>query len=185
MSSERVVHTCAVRLSLGEVHLATVGQGLCLTVLGARRACAQLAAWIGRHESGARLVESTEGMEDAIAELEAYGEGELKSFDLSLDLRGTPFQLRVWQALREIPYGEVRTYGQLAASLGQPGASRAVGGANGRNPIPLIVPCHRVVASDGLGGFTGGLEWKERLLAHEEITMDRGTCSPIERMASQ
>jgi len=110
-------------------------------------------------------------MDDAIAELEAYGEGELKSFDLALDLRGTSFQLRVWQALREIPYGEVRTYGQLAASLGQPSASRAVGGANGRNPIPLIVPCHRVVASDGIGGFTGGLAWKERLLAHEGVVL--------------
>jgi methylated-DNA-[protein]-cysteine S-methyltransferase len=106
-------------------------------------------------------------LEEAIEQLEAYAQGALKSFDLSLDLRGTPFQLRVWQALREIPFGEQRTYGQIAASLGQPGASRAVGGANGKNPIPLIVPCHRVVASNGLGGFTGGLKWKECLLAHE------------------
>ena len=98
----------------------------------------------------------------------------LVHFDLDLDLRGTPFQLRVWDELQRIPQGEVRTYGELAASLGQPGAGRAVGGANGRNPIPLIVPCHRVVASDGLGGFTGGLEWKERLLAHEGVLLPVG-----------
>jgi O-6-methylguanine DNA methyltransferase len=167
MSSQVTVCTAHVQLSLGEVHLATAGHGLCLSVLGAERARGQLEAWLERHEPEARLVRSTEGLEEAIEQLEAYAQGALKSFDLSLDLRGTPFQLRVWQALREIPFGEQRTYGQIAASLGQPGASRAVGGANGKNPIPLIVPCHRVVASNGLGGFTGGLEWKECLLAHE------------------
>ena len=171
MSSLVTVRTAHVRLSLGEVHLATAGHGLCLSVLGAERARGQLEAWIERHEPGARLVRSSEGLEEASEQLEAYGQGALKHFDLGLDLRGTPFQLRVWQALREIPYGELRTYGQLAASLGRPGASRAVGGANGKNPIPLIVPCHRVVASDGIGGFTGGLAWKERLLAHEGIVL--------------
>ena len=171
MSRARVVHTCSVELSFGEVYLATAGRGLCLTVLGRERAYGQLQGWIERHEPGARLLESTEGMEDGMEQLRAYSAGELKSFELALDLRGTPFQLRVWQALREIPYGELRTYGQLAAGLGKPGASRAVGGANGKNPIPLIVPCHRVVASDGIGGFTGGLAWKERLLAHEEVVL--------------
>jgi methylated-DNA-[protein]-cysteine S-methyltransferase len=171
MSRARVVHTCFVQLSLGEVFLATVGQGLCLAVLGRERAEGQLHAWIDHYEPGAEVLESAVGLEDEIAQLKAYDCGELTSFDLALDLRGTPFQRQVWQALREIPYGELRTYGQLAASLGRPGASRAVGGANGKNPIPLIVPCHRVVASDGIGGFTGGLAWKERLLAHEGIVL--------------
>ena len=171
MSRAQVLHTCFVQLSLGEVFLATVGQGLCLAVLGRERAEGQLHAWIARNEPGVEVLESAVGLEDATAQLKAYDRGDLKSFDLALDLRGTPFQLRVWQALREIPYGELRTYGQLAAGLGKAGASRAVGGANGKNPIPLIVPCHRVVASDGIGGFTGGLAWKERLLAHEGIVL--------------
>ena len=167
------IHTSAVELSFGKVHLACTESGLCLTVLGSERARGQLQAWMDRHEPDAQVVETTAGLEEVIAQLEAYDAGSLREFDLPLDLRGTPFQLRVWEELQRIPHGEVRTYGELATSLGQPGASRAVGGANGRNPIPLIVPCHRVVASDGLGGFTGGLEWKERLLAHEKNAMDR------------
>jgi methylated-DNA-[protein]-cysteine S-methyltransferase len=83
-------------------------------------------------------------------------------------MSGTPFQTRVWAALRDIPYGETRGYGQLAASIGQPKASRAVGLANGRNPISIIVPCHRVIGSTGkMTGYGGGLERKEYLLALE------------------
>lgn len=81
---------------------------------------------------------------------------------------GTPFQQRVWQAARRIPWGQTRSYGWIAAEIGQPGAARAVGQALGRNPLPVIIPCHRVLASDGkLGGFSGGLEVKRRLLALE------------------
>ncbi|MFH8337391.1 methylated-DNA--[protein]-cysteine S-methyltransferase [Streptomyces sp. AM6-12] len=101
-------------------------------------------------------------------QLEAYYTGELREFTLELNLRGTPFQRRVWEQLTRIPYGETRTYGQLADALGNPGASRAVGLANGRNPISIIVPCHRVVGSDGsLTGYGGGLERKRRLLDFE------------------
>lgn len=167
------IHTSAVELSFGTVHLTCTASGLCLTVLGSERARGQLQAWMDRHEPDAQVVETTAGLEEVIAQLEAYDAGSLREFDLALDLRGTPFQLRVWEELQRIPHGEVRTYGELATSLGQPGASRAVGGANGRNPIPLIVPCHRVVASDGLGGFTGGLEWKERLLVHEAAASEK------------
>ncbi len=173
MSAPVTIHTSAVELSFGKVHLACTTSGLCLTVLGSERARGQLQAWMDRHEPDAQVVETTAGLEEAIAQLEAYDAGSLREFDLALDLRGTPFQLRVWEELQRIPHGEVRTYGELAARLGKPGASRAVGGANGKNPIPLIVPCHRVVASDGLGGFTGGLEWKERLLAHERTEIVR------------
>jgi methylated-DNA-[protein]-cysteine S-methyltransferase len=88
----------------------------------------------------------------------------------ALDLRGTDFQLEVWRALTRIPFGEVVTYGELAARLGRPGSSRAVGAANGRNPVAILVPCHRVVAAGGrLGGYSGGLEIKRRLLAHEAL----------------
>ncbi|MBZ6257823.1 methylated-DNA--[protein]-cysteine S-methyltransferase [Streptomyces olivaceus] len=101
-------------------------------------------------------------------QLEAYFAGELREFGLPLRLTGTPFQRTVWDQLRKIPYGETRTYGQLADALGNPAASRAVGLANGRNPIGIVVPCHRVIgASGGLTGYGGGLERKQRLLDFE------------------
>jgi len=104
----------------------------------------------------------------AIDELQAYFAGELKEFTLELRLYGTPFQRTVWDQLRRIPYGETRSYGDLADALGNPGASRAVGLANGKNPIGIIVPCHRVVGASGrLTGYGGGLERKQRLLDFE------------------
>ncbi|MFG2530483.1 methylated-DNA--[protein]-cysteine S-methyltransferase [Streptomyces sp. NPDC048516] len=104
----------------------------------------------------------------AIAQLRAYFRGELTTFDLPLALRGTPFQRRVWAALGTIPYGETLSYGQLAERLGVPTAARAVGLANGRNPVGIIVPCHRVVGANGsLTGYGGGLDRKCRLLAFE------------------
>ncbi|MGM1029661.1 MAG: methylated-DNA--[protein]-cysteine S-methyltransferase [Actinomycetota bacterium] len=102
---------------------------------------------------------------DAVQQLREYWAGERQAFDLPLDPAGSPFQQRVWQALREIPYGETRTYGWIAASLGQPTAVRAVGLANSRNPISIVVPCHRVVGSTGkLIGYAGGVERKRFLL---------------------
>ncbi|MFK4146505.1 methylated-DNA--[protein]-cysteine S-methyltransferase [Streptomyces sp. NPDC004065] len=104
-------------------------------------------------------------------QLSAYFAGELRTFTIPLRLRGTPFQLKVWEQLRAIPYGETRSYGQLAHALGNPGASRAVGLANGRNPIGVIVPCHRVVGATGsLTGYGGGLPRKRRLLDFERGT---------------
>jgi methylated-DNA-[protein]-cysteine S-methyltransferase len=102
------------------------------------------------------------------ARLGAYFRGELTKFQLKLAPRGTPFQQRVWSALQTIPYGTTSTYGKLAAELGEPKAVRAVGLANGRNPIPIIIPCHRVIGADGsLTGYGGGLDVKQRLLALE------------------
>ncbi|MFG3249652.1 methylated-DNA--[protein]-cysteine S-methyltransferase [Streptomyces sp. NPDC048187] len=127
-----------------------------------------------------RPAEETFGVRDArpFAEteeqLEAYFTGELKDFTLGLRLNGTPFQRTVWEQLRKIPYGETRSYGELAAALGNPAASRAVGLANGRNPVGIIVPCHRVVGASGdLTGYGGGLERKRRLLDFE-----RGAAAP-------
>lgn len=105
---------------------------------------------------------------ETIRQLEAYFAGELKEFDLPMGPAGTPFQQSVWERLRKIPYGETRTYGELAEELGNANASRAVGLANGRNPIGIIIPCHRVIGSTGsLVGYGGGLDRKQRLLAHE------------------
>ena len=104
----------------------------------------------------------------AADQLAEYFAGTRTAFDLPVHLVGTPFQLLVWEGLRTIPYGQTLTYGELAARLGRPGASRAVGLANGRNPVSIVVPCHRVVGADGsLTGYGGGLERKAALLAHE------------------
>ncbi|MGW3845912.1 methylated-DNA--[protein]-cysteine S-methyltransferase [Streptomyces fagopyri] len=101
-------------------------------------------------------------------QLEAYFARGLKEFDLPMRLAGTPFQRSVWDQLVRIPYGEIRSYGELADALGNPKASRAVGLANGRNPVGIIVPCHRVVGADGsLTGYGGGLDRKRRLLDFE------------------
>ncbi|MFJ9656763.1 methylated-DNA--[protein]-cysteine S-methyltransferase [Streptomyces griseoflavus] len=114
------------------------------------------------------------GFEEAEEQLAAYFAGDLTEFSLALRPHGTPFQRRVWDELARIPYGETRTYGELAEALGNPRASRAVGLANGRNPIGIVIPCHRVIgASGGLTGYGGGLERKQRLLDFE-----RGTAAP-------
>ncbi len=103
-----------------------------------------------------------------VAQLQAYFAGELTDFDLPLQMHGTEFQRRVWAALCEIPYGETISYGELARWVGNPKASRAVGLANGRNPVAIVVPCHRVIGADGsLTGYGGGLDRKVWLLEHE------------------
>ncbi len=103
-----------------------------------------------------------------LQQLAAYFAGERRSFDLPVRLGGSEFQRRVWRALGSIPFGTVVSYAALARTVGQPGAARAVGQANGANPIPIVVPCHRVIASNGsLGGFSAGLQVKRWLLAHE------------------
>lgn len=112
--------------------------------------------------------EDSRGFAETIRQLRAYFAGELADFNLPLAVEGTEFQLRVWRSLREIPYGETISYGQLATRLGIPKASRAVGLANGSNPIPVVIPCHRVIGSNGsLVGYGGGLANKRALLALE------------------
>lgn len=114
-------------------------------------------------------LQAKEVLEKAERQLDEYFAGERKVFNLPLAPKGTEFQKKVWAALRDIPYGETRSYGQIAAAVGNPKASRAVGMANHRNPISIIVPCHRVIGADGrLVGFGGGLWIKERLLKLEK-----------------
>jgi methylated-DNA-[protein]-cysteine S-methyltransferase len=108
------------------------------------------------------------GLADVVEQLEAYFAGSRSTFDVALDLQGTEFQRSVWAGLLEIPYGETISYGELARRVGRPGASRAVGLANGRNPVAIIVPCHRVIGANGtLTGYGGGLDRKVWLLDHE------------------
>jgi methylated-DNA-[protein]-cysteine S-methyltransferase len=116
-----------------------------------------------------------EAFPDAVEQLEAYFAGERTDFDMSLELVGTEFQRRVWAALLTIPYGETRSYGEIARQIGSPGAFRAVGLANGHNPIGIVVPCHRVIGSNGsLTGYGGGLNRKRALL-----DMEKSRVSPV------
>jgi methylated-DNA-[protein]-cysteine S-methyltransferase len=130
-----------------------------------------------RHRPGTETFgvrdDDAEPFAEAAAQLAEYFAGERAAIDLPLAPRGTPFQQRVWAALLEIPYGGTTSYGELAARIGSPGAARAVGLANGRNPIGIVVPCHRVVGSTGaLTGYGGGIETKRRLLAAERGQTD-------------
>lgn len=131
--------------------------------------------------SASRSFPETEGrpsrdpFRDAIAQLGEYFSGSRRRFDLAIRADGTPFQKEVWELLQTIPYGETTSYAELARQLGRPDASRAVGAANGRNPIPIVIPCHRVIGSDGsLTGFGGGLPTKRRLLAFEAARRETG-----------
>lgn len=125
-------------------------------------------------------VEDARPVHDAIAQLDAYFAGTLQEFSLTLAPVGTPFQLQVWQALREIPYGETWSYGRVAQHIGRPTASRAVGAANGCNPLPIVIPCHRVIGSTGhLTGFGGGLGAKATLLALEQQYAPRAGCQAV------
>jgi methylated-DNA-[protein]-cysteine S-methyltransferase len=119
-------------------------------------------------ESGAAMTAPDEITRACIAELSEYFAGRRRDFSVPLDLRGTTFQRACWNALLRIPYGEIRSYAEQAATVGSPRGFRAVGAANGANPIPIVVPCHRVLATGGkLGGYGGGLDLKEKLLRLE------------------
>ena len=120
-------------------------------------------------EIDATLDSSDPVLRAAAAQLGEYFAGDRREFDLPLDLEGTDFQKEAWLALADVPYGETTIYGEQARAIGRPGAFRAVGAANGQNPVPIVLPCHRIVGADGsLTGFAGGLDTKQRLLVHEQ-----------------
>jgi O-6-methylguanine DNA methyltransferase len=135
------------------------------------------AIYFARHQEGLPKAEWRRyhaALAGAAEQLQAYFAGERTTFDVRLDLQGTAFERRVWKELLEIPFGETVSYRDIAERIGQPKACRAVGLANGRNPVPIIVPCHRMIGSNGtLTGYGGGLEIKERLLALEGIELPR------------
>jgi methylated-DNA-[protein]-cysteine S-methyltransferase len=150
---------CTVESPIGELLLAGDGEALALLHMQQGRRPARIEpGWTRSDEPFARVR----------AQLEEYFDGRRQSFDIPLKPAGSPFELAVWRALVEIPYGETLSYGELAARIGRPEAPRAVGAANGRNPIAVIVPCHRVIGADGsLTGYGGGLERKRLLLELE------------------
>jgi methylated-DNA-[protein]-cysteine S-methyltransferase len=140
------------------------GDGYCLAVVAGERGIEQI-RFEGSPPDGTPRDDRFSVLKEASRQLDAYFAAELRSFDLPLNPRGTPFQLSVWKALRNIPYGQTRSYGQIADVVGAPKAVRAVGAANGQNPIPIVIPCHRVIGSNGkLTGFGGGLPLKRLLL---------------------
>jgi methylated-DNA-[protein]-cysteine S-methyltransferase len=144
---------------VGPLTLIGRGESLAALYMGEHRHAADPATYGSRHDGA---------FPDAVEQLGQYFAGERTTFELRTEAAGTPFQLEVWEALGKIPYGSTCSYGQLAERIGRPGASRAVGLANGRNPISIIVPCHRVIGANGsLTGYGGGVERKAALLALE------------------
>jgi len=122
--------------------------------------------------AGEAICEDAGSLEEPARQLTEYFEGARKAFDLKLDLRGTDFQLGVWQAVAAVPYGQTRTYADIARAAGRPSAARASGAANGANPLPIVIPCHRIIGSNGsLTGYGGGLDLKQQLLTLEGATI--------------
>lgn len=161
---------------IGTITLTALDKGIChLDFAPYREIGAGLQQWAQRHmgptAADVQLVRASSHpqLTEAAGQLKLYFEGELRQFNLPVQMLGTAFQQKVWTALQQIPYGETRTYKDIAVMLGQPGAMRAVGGANNRNPVSIIVPCHRVIGADGqLVGYGGGLPIKTSLLDLEK-----------------
>jgi O-6-methylguanine DNA methyltransferase len=161
------LHVARFESPIGEMRVAGSERGLAYLELP-QASGRGLSGWVRRFVPEAELEEAYAPFRTPIAQLLEYLEGKRQVFDLRLDVRGTPFQRKVYEAVARIPYGHTRSYAEIAREVGQPSAVRAVGSANGANPIPLVIPCHRVIASDGkLGGYGGGLPLKAKLLAME------------------
>ncbi len=170
-----VVATSVLESPIGRLRLAATSGGVVLIALP-RSGGAGFRGWLERVLPNAEPVDRLPTLDVTCRELQEYFAGRRQKFTVPLDLRGTRFQLSVWRAIAEVPYGETRSYAELAQRVKRPTAYRAVGAANGANPVPIIVPCHRVIASDGkLGGYGGGLETKRRLLAFEKTAPAQGT----------
>ena len=169
----KTVHASRLPSPLGPLWAVVdeAGALLQLDFVGARNAPEDEAAFVAGHRRSGRAVAFAEGRLAAVArQLGEYFAGERRSFDLAVAAQGSPFQRRVWETLRRIPYGATRSYGELARELGRPSAARAVGRANGSNPVALVVPCHRVIGASGaLTGYAGGVERKRALLELEGV----------------
>lgn len=168
-----IVHTTRFDSPIGPMFAASTQLGLAFLALP-HASGRGFDGWLGRYAPGARCIDSAEAdapetNREAIAQVLEYLAGERKAFELKLDLRGTHFQKAVYDEVARIAYGKTRSYGEVAAAIGNKRAVRAVGSANGANPIPLVIPCHRVVqAGHRLGGYGGGVDLKARLLAMEQ-----------------
>lgn len=172
MVQAEMLHTTTMMSAIGPLFLAASSHGLVALEFDARLPGQQSIRPNPRdlrdEKKGFAFEESARAMRPYISEMEEYFDGKRRGFDFPLDLRGTDFQVACWRALLAIPYGETRSYADIARAVGKPNAFRAVGMANNRNPVAIVVPCHRVIASDGgLCGYGGGLEIKRKLLELE------------------
>ncbi len=164
-SSEIAFTTCTT--PHGEMIAAASARGVC-RLLPPGEGLEHLYAWAERHAPGTGLIPRPDADFGLQGQLDAYFAGDLRDFDVPLDLRGTPFQLAVWHEVRTIPYGETRSYAEVARAVGRPAAWRAVGAANAINPVCLVIPCHRVIGADGqLKGYAGGILSRRLLLGIE------------------
>jgi O-6-methylguanine DNA methyltransferase len=165
---EEFVTWATMKSRVGMIRAAATSRGVCKIALG-KETAADFFGWLERYVAHAPRKPDRRGLVAlALDQIVEYLGGQRREFDLPLDLRGTEFQRRVWAAVAGIPYGETRTYADIARTIGKPQATRAVGAANGANPLPLVVPCHRVLGSDGsLTGYGGGLDVKRKLLEME------------------
>lgn len=180
MNETTTTTTALVRLptALGTFEAGLTERGVCCLAFPNQRGGGS--RWLARHLPGAEVTAGHPRAAALAEELDAYLRGDLTEFGVPVDLHGTPFQVSVWRQLLDIPYGEVRSYAEVARAVGRPDAVRAVGAANGANPVPIIVPCHRVIGSSGaLTGFGPGLDWKVRLLATEDPVRWGGQQLPL------
>ncbi len=160
------VATCSVESPIGRLRLAATAKGVARIDFPRG---SDFEGWLSRTLGDASRASHAPLLDKLVQQLEEYFAGRRREFDLPLDLYGTPFQCSVWCAIAEIPFGETRSYGDVARRIRRPRAVRAVGAATGANPVPIVIPCHRVITSEGrLGGFGGGLPTKRALLAHEQ-----------------
>ena len=160
---------------IGELLAGATPLGVCLYEFYDRGGLDRIRARVERRHAMEMIKGTSSVIDQAEAEMREYFDGKRKEFSLPLDLKGTPFELRVWNELLAIPYGETRSYGNIATKLGKRGAARAVGRANGSNYIPIIVPCHRVIQEDGtLRGYGGGL-WRKKYLLDLERANSAGS----------
>ena len=162
-----IFHFAEIETALGRLRVVSSTRGVVYVELP-NASGRGLAGWMKTHARGAKLIEGYAPNRAAAQQLVDFAEGKRKAFDTLLDVRATPFQLQVYDEVARIPFGETATYSEIAQRVGRPKAVRAVGAANGANPIPLVIPCHRVISASGkLQGYAGGLELKARLLALE------------------
>jgi len=168
------IRTCEFESPVGRLRLGSSDKGLCWVELPGA-AGRGFAGWLRAQAPGATVAGDAGANRSAREQILEYLAGDRIRFELPLDLRATPFQHAVYEQLLAIPYGETRSYAEVARAAGKPAAVRATGAANGANPIALVVPCHRVIASGGrLGGYGGGLPLKRRLLAMESAAIRAG-----------
>nr|WP_090890519.1 methylated-DNA--[protein]-cysteine S-methyltransferase [Evansella caseinilytica] len=169
MIKRSYIHYAEMNSPIGTLTIGKSGKGICFIEFGSLADTrANIEAWLKRRLMNVDFQKNEQELKPALQQLQQYFQGERAAFDLPLDLIGTKFQTLVWNKIREIPYGQTKSYKNIAMEIGAPKAVRAIGGANNQNPIPIIIPCHRVIGSNGsMVGYGGGLDKKEYLLRLE------------------